>query len=72
MAHDHGLGPPARPTADRRPEPGRPVTALGIDETSFLKANAEHPTKLVTGFVSRDHHVMIDLVQGNTAADVRA
>ena len=48
------------------------VTALGIDETSFLKANAKHYTKLVTGFVSLDRHVMIDLVRGNTAADVRA
>ena len=27
------------------------VTGLGIDETSFLKANAQHHIKLVTGFV---------------------
>ena len=54
------------------PERVGTVTALGIDETSFLKANAQHHTKLVTGFVSLDRHIMIDLVQGNTAADVRA
>ena len=54
------------------PERVGTVTALGIDETSFLKANAQHHTKLVTGFVSLDRHIMIDLAQGNTAADVRA
>jgi hypothetical protein len=38
------------------------VSALGIDETSFLKANAEHPTELVTGFVDLERHVLLDMV----------
>jgi transposase len=47
------------------------VHALGIDETSFLKANAEHPTELVTGFVDLERHVLIDMVRGNRAIDVQ-
>jgi transposase len=46
------------------------VTALGIDETAFLKANAEHPTALVTGFVDLERHLLIDMIRGNAAIDV--
>ncbi|MGH9029566.1 MAG: ISL3 family transposase [Acidimicrobiales bacterium] len=46
------------------------VTALGIDETAFLAANAEHATALVTGFVDLDAHVLIDMIEGNRAIDV--
>lgn len=35
------------------------VHSLGIDETSFLKANAEYRTELVTGFVDLDRRVLI-------------
>ena len=54
-------------------DPGRvgPVGQLGVDETSFLRAKPEHPTRFVTGLVDLDHRVMIDLIEGNTAADVR-
>jgi transposase len=55
-------------------DPGRvgPVHQLGVDETAFLKAKPEHPTRFVTGLVDPDRRVMIDLIEGNTAADVRA
>ena len=46
------------------------VTSLGIDETAFLKANAEHATSYVTGFVDLDRHVIIDMIEGNRGIDV--
>ncbi len=46
--------------------------AIGIDETSFLAANAAHPTLLVTGFVDLDRHRLIDIVPGRSAAAVSA
>jgi Transposase and inactivated derivatives len=49
-----------------------PVGQLGLDETSFLKAKPSHPTRLVTGLVDLDRRVMIDLIEGNSATDVRA
>lgn len=53
-------------------DPGRvgAVRALGIDETALLRANAEHPTALVTGFVDLEARVLIDMVEGNRAVDV--
>lgn len=47
------------------------VTELGVDETSFLKANREHPTVYATGLVDTDRGVLIDMVEGNTATDLR-
>ena len=47
------------------------VATLGVDETSFLAANPEHATVYVTGLVDLDAHHMIDLVEGNAAADLR-
>ena len=47
------------------------VRTLGLDETSFLKANRRHPTEYVTGFVDLDRRIMIDLVEGNDAGDVK-
>ena len=54
-------------------DPGRvgAVATLGVDETSFLAANPEHPTVYVTGLVDLEGHRMIDLVEGNSAADLR-
>jgi transposase len=49
-----------------------PVRQLGLDETWFLKATPRHPTRLVTGLVDLERRVMIDLIEGNTATDVRA
>ena len=53
-------------------DPGRveTVTSLGIDETAFLKANAEHPTMYVTGLVDHERRVLIDMIEGNRAIDV--
>jgi transposase len=47
------------------------VTQLGIDETSFLKANRAHPTVYATGLVDTRAGILIDMVEGNTAADLR-
>jgi transposase len=44
---------------------------LGIDETSFLKATRSHPTLYATGLVDLRRHIMIDMVQGNRAQDLR-
>lgn len=47
------------------------VTNLGIDETSLLKATATHPTIYATGLVDLDARILIDMVEGNAAADLR-
>jgi len=61
---DHG-----RPRVDHLSRLRMPE-AIGIDETSFLAANASHPTLLVTGFVDLDRHRLIDVVAGRSAAAV--
>ena len=48
-----------------------PVTNLGVDETSFLKASRRHPTLYATGLVDLDRRRLIDMVEGNSAADLR-
>ena len=57
---DHG-----RPRVDHLSRLRMPG-AIGIDETSFLAANAFHPTLLVTGFVDLDRHRFIDVVPAPT------
>ena len=54
-------------------DPGRvgPVTKLGVDETSFQAARPGKATRYVTGLVDLERRAMIDLVPGNTAADLR-
>jgi transposase len=47
------------------------VTNLGVDETSFLKANRSHATRYATGLVDLDRRMVIDMVEGNAAADLR-
>ncbi|MFP4074824.1 MAG: transposase, partial [Actinomycetota bacterium] len=47
------------------------VTELGVDETSYLKANRWHPTVYATGLVDTRAGVLIDMVKGNTASDLR-
>jgi len=47
------------------------VRHLGVDETSFLKANREHSTIYATGLVDLENRIMIDMVRGNAAADLR-
>ena len=61
---DHG-----RPRVDHLSRLRLPA-AIGLDETSFLAANAMHPTLLVTGFVDLDHHRLIDVVPGRSAIAV--
>lgn len=47
------------------------VSELGVDETSYLKANREHPTVYATGLVDTEAGILIDMVKGNTASDLR-
>ena len=47
------------------------VTQLGVDETSFLKANRSHRTIYATGLVDTRAGILIDMVHGNTASDLR-
>jgi hypothetical protein len=47
------------------------VNALGVDETSFLRATREHPTLYATGLVDLDEPILIDLVEGNSGSSVR-
>jgi transposase len=47
------------------------VHQLGVDETSFLRANRRHSTIYATGMVDLEAHRVIDMVQGNAAADLR-
>ncbi len=47
------------------------VTQLGVDETSFLRATRLHPTIYATGLVDLRARVLIDMVEGNAAADLR-
>jgi transposase len=54
-------------------DPGRvgPVRQLGVDETSFLRANRWRPTIYATGLVDLQQRIVIDMVKGNAAADLR-
>ena len=54
-------------------DPGRvgAVRALGVDETSFLSANRHHATIYATGLVDLDARIIIDMVLGNSAVDLR-
>jgi transposase len=45
--------------------------ALGVDETSFLSANRDHSTIYATGLVDLDARIIIDMVEGNAAVDLR-
>jgi transposase len=58
-----------RPLVD---DPGRigSVRAMGMDETSFLAATAEHPRTYVTGLVDLDRHRLLDVIEGNRGIDV--
>jgi transposase len=47
------------------------VDKLGVDETSWLRANRRHATLYATGLVDLDERIIIDMVEGNSAADLR-
>src|SRR5918995_1047283 len=61
---DHG-----RPLVD---DPARlnGVAALGLDETSFLKATRTAPTRYVTGLVDLERGRLLDVVADRTRAAV--
>jgi transposase len=59
------------PLVDDPTRVGR-VRHLGVDETSFLKANREHPTIYATGLVDLQRSRLIDMVEGNAAKDLRS
>jgi transposase len=50
----------------------QPVAALGLDETSFLKATRVAPTRWVTGLVDLEGGRLLDLVADRTRAAVDA
>lgn len=58
------------PLVDDPARVGR-VRHLGVDETSFLKANRQHTTVYATGLVDLRRSVLIDMIEGNRAADLR-
>jgi len=45
--------------------------ALGLDETSFLRAGPKHPTVMITGFVDLDRHQLLDVAEGRSGQVVR-
>jgi transposase len=47
------------------------VAQLGIDETTYLSAKRSHPTIYATSLVDLEAKVLIDLIEGNAAADLR-
>jgi transposase len=46
-------------------------SALGLDETSFLRAGPTHPQVMITGFVDLDRHLLLDVAQGRSGQVVR-
>ena len=59
------------PLVDDPKRIGAVTQQLGVDETSFLRANRSHATIYATGLVDLGAKVLIDMVEGNTAADLR-
>src|SRR5439155_2332457 len=47
------------------------VSKLGIDETSWLRATRAHSTLYATGLVDLDARILIDMIEGNSADDLR-
>jgi transposase len=62
--HEHG-----RSRVDHLARLGAP-TAIGLDETSFLAATAEHATLLVTGIIDLDEGRLIDVLPARSATAV--
>ena len=58
------------PLVDDPQRVGR-VRQLGVDETSFLKADRTHSTIYATGLVDLERRVVIDMVKGNSAKALR-
>ena len=47
------------------------VAMLGIDETSWLRANRDHPTRFATSLVDLEARRIIDVIPGNASRDVQ-
>lgn len=58
------------PLVDDPSRVGR-VRQLGVDETSFRAANRHHSTIYTTQLVDLERRATIDMVEGNTAPDLR-
>jgi transposase len=46
------------------------VVKLGVDETTWLSATKNHPTRYATGLVDLERRVVIDVIQGNSGQDL--
>jgi transposase len=53
-------------------DPGRVgvVSALGVDETTWLSATKDHPTLFATSLVDLRRRVVVDVIKGNSATDL--
>jgi hypothetical protein len=71
LVDGHERVPRARHSTRRGRRTIGPVHQLGIDETSYLAATREHPTIYATGLVDLQRHIVIDMVQENSVADLR-
>jgi transposase len=60
----------SRPAAGGRPSSPGGVTALGLDETSFLKATRTAPTRYVTGLVDLEGGRLLEVVADRTRGAV--
>ncbi|MFN8111005.1 MAG: transposase family protein [Thermoleophilia bacterium] len=47
------------------------VVMLGIDETTWLSATRQHPTRFATGVFDLDRRRIIDVIPGNTSTEVQ-
>ena len=52
------------------PERVGEVRQLGVDETTWLTATKDHPTLFATGIVDLERRIVIEVVPGNSAADL--
>lgn len=48
------------------------VRQLGVDETTWLTATRDHSTLFATGLVDLEQRIVVDVVPGNSAADLAA
>jgi transposase len=62
---EHGV-----PLVDDPDRLGAP-TALGLDETSFLRASPTRRRVMITGFVDLDRHLLLDVAEGRSGQVVR-
>ena len=72
LVDDHERRHRARHPAGRRPRPDRPgPPARASTRRRSWPPTADHATVYATGLVDLERHVVIDMVEGNSAADLR-